>query len=316
MSRRDGQGERVHLVVTCANRKSRPVPSPLRLRHVRGPSPATRATAWLDQLEGSREPTLPARDLYAGEHWQVVRGLEQTAAAAGLDVNLWVCSAGYGLVPAGAFLRPYAATFTTGHLDSVCDNLRDGSSWWTAIAAWPGPESNAPRTLQDLARREPNAYFLLALSSVYLTACAEDVRTAAAELASSEHLTIISAGTEARGPLGRHLVPASARLQSALGGTRQSLNVRILTHLVRHPSAVTYTAASRVLEGLLEVAPPLATYQRTPRTDTQVATFIRRRLATKPDASASRLLREFRDLGFACEQHRFGALYRAVWEDC
>ena len=315
MSRRNGQGARVHLVVTCANRKTRPVPSMLRLRHIRQHPPAARATAWIDQLEGSREPTLPARDLYAGEHWQVVRDLEQTAAAAGLDATLWVCSAGYGLVPAGAFLRPYAATFTTGHLDSVGDNSRESASWWMALAVWPGPEPTAPRTLQDLARREPNAVFLLALSSVYLAACAEDVQHTAAELASPEHLTIISAGTDRRGPLGRHLVPADARLQSALGGTRQSLNVRILALLMRQPSLLTHTHLSGTLERWLEAAPPLVKHERLPRTDTQVAGFIRRRRATEPDATASRLLREFRDLGYACEQRRFASIYHTLGED-
>lgn len=315
MSQRNGQGARVHLVVTCANRKTRPVPSPLRLRHIRRRTPAARATAWVDQLEGSQEPTLPARDLYAGEHWQVVRDLEQTSAAAGLNATLWVCSAGYGLVPAGAFLRPYGATFTTGHPDSVSTNPRDGASWWTALAGWPGPEPTAPRTLQDLARRDPDACFLLALSSVYLAACAEDVQHAAAELASPEHLTIISAGTAPRGPLGRHLAPADARLQSALGGTRQSLNVRILTLLMRQPSPLTRTHLSGTLEGWLKMAPPLVKHERLPRTDAQVAGFIRRRLVTEPDATASRLLREFRDLGFACEQHRFASIYHALEED-
>jgi hypothetical protein len=56
-------------------------------------------------------------------------------------------------------------------------------------------------------------------------------------------------------------------------------------------------------------------YQRSPRTDPQVTTFIRRRLTTDPEATSSRLLREFRDLGYACEQGRFAALYRAVRED-
>src|SRR6266542_4235262 len=94
--------ERVHLVVACANRKTQPVPSSLRLRHIVGAGPAGRAAAWIDQLERSTEPTVPARQLYAGEHWQVVRGLEQIAAAAGLHASLWICSAGYGLVSADA----------------------------------------------------------------------------------------------------------------------------------------------------------------------------------------------------------------------
>jgi hypothetical protein len=310
-----GMPERVHLVVACTNRKTRPVPSPLRLRHVVGVSPAARAAAWVGRLEQSIEPTLPARELYAGEHWQLVRGLEATAAAAGLDASLWVCSAGYGLITADAPLRPYAATFAPGHADSVHTDLADRPRWWAALADWKGPEPSAPRTLRELAGREPHAVFLVALSSAYLSACTDDLVGAAAQLASPEQLTVISAGTRS-GPLVGHLAPATAQLQPALGGTRQALNTRILAHLLRrHPDALTHTRIRKVLGGLLAAAPPLVRYQRSPRTDPQVAAFIRQRLASDPDARASRLLREFRDLGYACEQGRFAAIYRAVRED-
>ncbi len=309
-------GARVHLVVTCANRKTRPVPSLLRLRQVAGRTPAARAAAWVAQLEGSAEATLPARELYAGEHWQIVRALEETAAMAGLNTSLWVCSAGYGLISVDARLRPYAATFAGGHPDSVGAHANNRSQWWAALAGWPGPALGAPRTLRDLAGQEPHAVFLLALSSTYLAACADDVQGAVARLASPEHLTVISAGVRASGPLAACLVPASARLQPALGGTRQSLNVRILAHLLRHPGdALTHTRIRGVLAELLAAAPPLTRYARAPRTDAQVATFIRRRLTVDPGTTASRLLREFRDRGYACEQSRFAAVYRALRED-
>jgi hypothetical protein len=308
--------QRVQLVVACANRKTQPVPSSLRLRHVVGCSPARRASLWIDQLERSTEPTVAARELYAGEHWQVVLGLESTAAAAGLDASLWVCSAGYGFVNADAPLRPYGATFTAGHADSVSVDPRNRPRWWASLADWKGPVPSAPRTLRDLARRESDAVFLVALSSAYLTACGDDLLGAAAELASPEQLTIISAGTSSSGPLARHLAPATAHLQPALGGTRQSLNTRILAYLLRDQAeTLTHTRIRFVLSGLLAGAPPLVRYQRSPRTDPQVATFIRRRLAIEPGATASRLLREFRDLGYACEQGRFAAVYRAVLED-
>jgi hypothetical protein len=254
--------------------------------------------------------------LYAGEHWQVVRGLEPAAAAVSLDASLWVCSAGYGLVSADAPLRSYGATFAAGHADSVSADPRNRPRWWAALAGWPGPAPTAPRTLRDLAYRDPHSVILVAVSSAYLAACADDLLGAAAELASAEQLTIISAGTRSSGPLARHLVPATAQLQPAMGGTRQSLNTRILAYLLgNHADALTYTRMRCVLSGLLAAAPPLVRYQRIPRTDPQVATFIRRRLATEPEVTASRLLREFRDLGNACEQGRFAALCRAVRED-
>jgi hypothetical protein len=254
--------------------------------------------------------------LYAGEHWQVVCGLEPTAAAAGLAANLWVCSAGYGLVSADAPLRPYAATFATGHADSVSADPRDRPRWWVSLADWKGPVPSAPRTLRDLARGQPHAVFLVALSSAYLAACTNDLLALADELVSPEHLTIISTGSRPGGPLARHLAPATAQLQPMLGGTRQSLNGRILAYLLReHAAALTHTHIRRVLGGLLAAAPPLARYQRATRTDQQVQMFIRRRLASEPEVTASRLLRQFRDLGYACEQGRFATLYNAVCEN-
>ena len=175
MTRPSGAPERVQLVVACANRKTQPVPGSLRLRHIVGSSPAGRAARWIDQLERSTEPTVPARQLYAGEHWQVVRELESITAAAGVDASLWVCSAGYGLVSADAPLRPYAATFATGHADSVSADPGNRPRWWASLADWKGPVPSAPRTLRDLACREPHAVFLVALSSAYLAACADDL---------------------------------------------------------------------------------------------------------------------------------------------
>ncbi len=97
---------------------------------------------------------------------------------------------------------------------------------------------------------------------------------------------------------------------------RQSLNARILAYLLREQAAaLTHTYIQRVLGGLLAAAPPLARYERAPRTDHQVRMFIRRRLTSEPEVTASRLLREFREFGYACEQGRFAALYRAVCED-
>jgi hypothetical protein len=316
MIQRDGGDARVHLVVSCANRKTRPVPSLLRLRQIVHHPRATRAAMWVDRLERSTESIVPARQLYAGEHWQIVRELETTATASGLDVSLWVCSAGYGLISVNAELRPYAATFATGHPDSVSADPDMRSQWWADLAGWPGPRPDAPRTIRDLARREPHDILLVALSATYLAACVDDVMEAAAELSSPEQLTVISVGTRASGPLARHLAPGSARLQPVLGGTRQALNARVLSYLLSHQAdALTYPHIAGSLDELLAAAPPLVRYARTPRTDAQVATFIRRRFASDTGVAASRLLREFRDRGYACEQRRFSAIYRTVRED-
>lgn len=311
------RARRVHLVVTCANRKTRPVPAPLHFRSVRGRSILARADAWITRLEESDTEPVPARDLYAGEHWHTVRQLHRTAGVAGIDATVWICSAGYGLVDYDTLVRPYAATFTGQHADTVAATPAQRGAWWAALANWPGPRPGAPRSYAALAERDPEATILLALSKPYLTACHDDLLAAAKRLTYPDRLAVVSVGARSAGLLTEHLLPADARLQAVLGGTRQSVNVRLLTHLLAHSAAPRLDRAHLAAMActMLDSAPDLVRYDRAARTDAQVAEFIRARLVADPRLSASRLLREYRDAGNACEQSRFGAIYRTLREN-
>jgi len=123
----------------------------------------------------------------------------------------------------------------------------------------------------------------------------------------------VSAGTKPRGDLAAFLVPADARLQAQLGGTRRALNARIGSHLLSTGVRSRDEAAGH-LERLLAVQPPIPRYSREEQSDDEILGFIAGRLAQAPGTSASQLLREFRDAGLACEQHRFTRLYRTLSE--
>src|SRR5262245_42286208 len=108
----------LHVVVACTDRKRRLAGAPLRLGDVRGPTLKERCHAWWGAL--SRAPaSLPARDLYAGDHWAIARSLPSIAQSRGFIPSLWVASAGYGLVPADLLLAPYSATFAPDSPDSI-----------------------------------------------------------------------------------------------------------------------------------------------------------------------------------------------------
>lgn len=298
----------IHVIVTCTSRKTIPVPPVLRLGSIPGPSTAERARAWVSRLSGPyRAPVIEAERLYAGEHWIIARRLPGLAAERA--VRLWVCSAGYGLMSAGAPVRPYAATFS-GRTDRVPGGPEGARQWWHALASWEGPEPGQPRSITALVASDPKACVLLALSASYLDACRDDIATAAAQ-ADPDRLVLVSAGSRPSGPLGEAMVPADARLQAVLGGTRQALNVRIAARLL---SAGIYgrVAAFDYLARLLAEQPPVRRYERKKLTDGEVSEMISCRLAEAPEMPTSRMLREFRDAGYACEQQRFAQLHRAV----
>ena len=121
-------------------------------------------------------PLIAARDLYAGEHWMVACGLPDLAG--GGRIRLWVCSAGYGLIPADAPVRPYAATFTGGHPDSVPGGADGATAWWHALSLWEGPSSGQPRSIRELAAKEPAASYPAGAFRSYLHACRDDIAAA------------------------------------------------------------------------------------------------------------------------------------------
>ena len=104
------------------------------------------------------------------------------------------------------------------------------------------------------------------------------------------------------------MLPADARLQHHVGGTRGSLNVRIAKQILT-AGLSDHAAMSEHLRRQLATAPTLISYGRT-------ATERRRGAGVHPAApgrrlnvSHSRLLRALRDSGMACEQARFAGLF-------
>jgi hypothetical protein len=267
----------------------------LRLGNVSGHSPTERAQRWIQRLAqaGLAQP-VTAVDLYAGEHWSVARTYPGLARP-GETVCLWACSAGYGLIPASAPIAAYHATLTQGQADSVPG---DPADWWAAMAEWIGPRPDCPRTIQSLTSSSPGATFLLVLSHNYLRACRADVAAASAHVGPGR-LAIVSVGGPRVGDLADLMVPADARLQAHFGGTRRALNARIGAHLLSEGVRDLGTAIA-YMDGLLKAQPAIRRYNRQKQTDEQILSRIAERLNRDPGATASRLLREFRDTGLAC----------------
>lgn len=300
-----GRRKRLHIVVTCANRKREAVPSRLQLRRVTGVRTTTRLTSWTERLSDAEINTVSAEDLYAGEHWDVARSLPTCASGFG-RVTLWVASAGWGLIRASAKIRPYSATFAGGHPDSVPDGRWGAMEWWDAVATWSGPETGAPRSLSALVAEHPQDRMLLVLSQPYFAACAEDLADAI-DASSDGQISIVAAGVTDP-DFATWRLPANARLQQRFGGSRGSLNARIAAHLLR-AGLIDHEAMRRHLQRVLAKAPAMPVYARRRLTDDQVRTYIRQQRKRDVTLSRSRLLADLRDAGMACEQQRFADLF-------
>lgn len=273
-----------------------------------------RVQQWAEALVASEVPAVTARDLYSGDHWSVARSLHDPSGQRAARV--WVASAGYGLVGIDAPLIPYAATFRTGECDSVSATADEAPAWWGGLTrVVPSPEEQAPRSIHDLVCQDPDAALVVVASTSYLHAMAEDLGQAYRAIREPEAVMVVTSSAEHRGsPLPQAALRFDARIRAVVGGAMQGLNVRV-ARLVLERSAGRPLRRPMAQAILDEAASGLAKFQyprRTGQGDDAVRAFIARELKADPKATKSRLLRELRAQGRACEQKRFGALFDAV----
>ncbi len=306
---------RLAIVVSCTDRKSRLPAAHLRMRSVKEQKPADRCSAWITRLEQEFAPELPAKDLYAGGAWHVAMTLPAIADSAGCDADLWIASAGYGLIQDATLLKPYSATFAH-HEDSVSrgsDRASKNRDWWERLSKWAGP-GDGPRCIEQLVTQDPSRITLVVASGHYIDAMRDDLLATIERASSPERLHLISAARNIRGKLADYLIPSSAHLESFLGGARLSLNLRVARWLIEHwkDHGFDRGAMRRQLADLVSAQAGVRKFDRTPVPDPPVRTWIAERRIHDPSATRSKLLRLFRDSGMACEQSRFARLFQEV----
>jgi len=310
-------GKALNIVVTCTSRKTREPLARFRLRNVRDKALQDRALNWIERLRANGNARIGASQLYCGEYWSVVRSLPSVAKDSGVTPRIWICSAGYGLISPQSQISSYSATFSPYERDSVtrgfdADARRIAArQWWRSISRWPGPGGSELRSLTAIARRYQNVPLLVVASPDYLQAIDQDLTGAAEALSRPDLLLIISAGMRTFGKLTDHLLPCDARLQSCLGGTRGTLNIRIARRLLQYMGRghISLDRQKTQLRRLLSKQPPIEQYHRRVVTDEQVRRFIGLELNKNASASRSLLLKKLRSSGRACEQSRFAGLY-------
>lgn len=305
----DRRNPAVRIVVTCANRKRQTVSEHLRLQNLNVEAPDKRCAAWIGTLSAG-SPTVAAKDMYAGEHWQVARNLPE---AAGSSTDLWVSSAGYGLISAATPIHAYAATFANGQPDSVATTSDAARRWWRELSKWGGPGTGEPRSFATLAEQNPNSVIIAVLSDAYLRACSHDLKEAASRLSDAENISVF-------GPPGSCsdiddlIVPVTAALRPAVGGSLQALNVRAADLVLRTARESGAPLRRSLLIKLISDATAAGSEDAGRRpagvrlVDEQVRAFIREHVSRGP-TSATKLLRLLRDSGQSCEQARFKALF-------
>ena len=190
----------INIVVTCTDSKTL-TNELLQLRNYSSSDLTTRFQAWKKALNSAIEDNSiehkAAVDIYKGDMWSTVKRFDSAAKKNELQIKLWVCSAGYGLISDQAQIAGYKATFARSQDDSVARDISSTSkslierAWWKELAKWDGPEKGELRSITAIVEKFPDNILLVVCSSSYLNAIYDDLVTAQKLLSNIDNLIII-----------------------------------------------------------------------------------------------------------------------------
>jgi hypothetical protein len=316
----------LHIVAACTDRKRGEIPHDLHLRNVPVAAAGERAEMWWRRLQAAKTLISPAAsDVYAGEHWTQVQELAKYVRKAGWRVDVWIASAGYGLLSEQTRITPYSCTFADGSEDQVSreqprqERVAYHQAWWSALARLR-QDRDEPASLQALAAQFRSATFLVLCSPDYVKAMHADLVLATHQLHHPERLTIVTSGASwERDPLRDHVLAIDSRAQTVWGGTMQGLHARTAHGLLEQRTTLHGPFSTADLrekyEALVADTAKPETPHRARMTDEEVIDFLRAELAKAPDAGWTHLLRVLRGSGRACEQKRFRGLHAQIAEE-
>tara|TARA_Y100000590_G_scaffold77143_1_gene85403 strand:+ start:283 stop:1278 length:996 start_codon:yes stop_codon:yes gene_type:complete len=315
----------INVVVTCTDSKTL-TNELLQLRNYTSSDLITRFQAWKKALNSAIDDNSiehkAAVDVYKGSIWSTVKRFDSVAKENKLQIKLWICSAGYGLISDQAKISGYKATFARSQDDSVARDILSTSksliekAWWNELTKWDGPENGEPRSITAIVEKFPDNILLVVCSSSYLNAIYDDLVTAQKLLNCTDNLIIICAGKEKVKGLSENMLPCDGRFQELLGGTRGASNVRLAEKILseEHFDNINASKLIKKYGELLEQQPPIKKFNRKKIPEQEIKEYIRKNLEKNPNLSATKLLRQYRDDGFQCEQKRFRDLFNSVNE--
>ncbi|ALO34583.1 hypothetical protein CMT41_07540 [Colwellia sp. MT41] len=300
---------KIHLITNCTNLKKRNIQGKVALESLtKKHSSQTIVNSWCKHLENA-EQKVPAIELYAGDHWKVAKSIIIP------NLDLWVLSAGYGLIHSSSNIGSYDATFSNGSENSINKTGLTNNEWWKALHQIRNSVNLKCHSLHSLVSTNADDVFFIAASPDYLRVIQAELK----ELVFNKKLThknlfIVSSKHNIDEKLTPFFLESSASFCRTLKGGRVSLNIRLAKYLLEQDE-VNGFSHKKVIDKynhLKNTSEKLLVNNRQKLSDDEINSFITKELKFQqgPKMSASMLLKRLRSKNLACEQKRFTRLFK------
>jgi hypothetical protein len=297
----------IHLITNCTKNKRKIYNIPtISISDLRSTTLEDRVHEWRGLIE-KNVSRVPAKDLYCGGHWSVVRDIHDNGC------EVFVLSAGFGFIGIDSEITRYDATFNTGDKNSILQSSTEISrdewniEWWKQL----NRVREDKYSLSELYLHNKSDCFFITVPPLYLNVIQPElIELKEAGLVTPMNTFIISSGASISSSLSDLYLPVTADFSAFLRGSRGTLGIRMAQYFIDGLTGVESIADTIKYRHskLLELSEKPIKYNRKKMLDGDIRLWI----SQQKTSSVTLALRNFRDEGNACEQKRFGKLFNSV----
>lgn len=310
----------IHLITTCTNGKNGDRNSTLSLsKYSSGRMPSDiLINSWCNALSEAikTSASICVEDLYKGGHWATVKTILRD-----YPIDLWVLSAGIGLLHYKDKVVPYKATFSTGYEESIPTYSYEyvGKSfhrtWWKKINEHSVFKSRHPTSIAELMNENSRDFFILCGSPDYINAIELDVISGVEYLVDPNKQLLIITSKKINSRLGTYLYKSNQHMAQYLKCNMLMLNIKLAQYILKEFTGRKLddlNLLSQQLAEKFENIPEREVKKGVRRSPVEVNQYILSIIQQHPGISATQALRAFRDAGNSFEEKRFRATFKAI----
>lgn len=310
----------INLITTCTNGKnsdSKAILSLSQFSSGRTPSNVL-MNSWCNALKEAilTSATVCAEDLYKGGHWATAKAILKQ-----YPVDLWILSAGLGLLHHKDKVIPYKATFAVGYEESIPSYSHEyvgktfHRTWWKEISERSCFKSQHPTSITELMKKNNRDFFIICGSPDYINAIELDVINGLEYLVDSKKQLLIITSKKINNRLEGYLFKTSQKMANWLKCNMLMLNISMAKYIIND---FTSNKSNDLNEISLHISDDLSELPEREikkgirRSPEEVNHFILKMMHQEPGISATHALRTFRDSGNSFEEKRFRAAFKAL----
>ena len=295
----------IYLITNCTNAKKIPAEEQLQLGNYDFTNIDKTLINWNKILFDNSSKKTMANKLYKGVGWKAALDTKINFLKK-FNTELLVSSAGYGLIKECDEIAPYAVTFAKGHNDSVHNfsiNMAT-SLWWNSINKF------------DLNKLDKDASIFIVLPSEYLISM-KDTIDELISIFGNKVFIIVVAKRELPKSFEKNILRFDTRFNSYQQGTLTSIIQRCMkwlsNEIVINDLEINHQILQTYIDIFLSKQTKYEVEKRIQCTDEKIVELISNHILKDEIKSASKGLKKLRSIGYACEQKRYGQLFKKTY---